>query len=233
MLRRIKPMTHTISKKKLEEKLKELEKYSMLRGPIGIEFEVQFFAVKTVLDCLEEMPEKEDSSDDCNGCACHFSQPNCCSDCTDEKHQPDSRIEEIREWVEERDTIGTALHRDAINRFKILLSHIDSLQSQNKVMRDALEKIANKSWMPDRVEQEARQALDSVKALSEKEHAPQERWQPELSEQYWYLEEELNVFDEYWANDEYDRALYEAGNCFRTKSEAEEMAEKTRALWKS
>ena len=63
---------------------------------------------------------------------------------------------------------------------------------------------------------------------------PEERWKPEGM--YWYVEEnskgEFYAENTYWTNDKIDNKLWERGNCFKTKEEAEKAAEDLKEFWK-
>lgn len=56
------------------------------------------------------------------------------------------------------------------------------------------------------------------------------RWKPGSKEIYYYVHATGTVEYDTWGPDWHDFALYDAGNCFRTKAKAEAAAEKVKAL---
>ena len=57
-----------------------------------------------------------------------------------------------------------------------------------------------------------------------------ERWKPKYGDTFWYVSELVEVAGTTWEDDGIDPVFYESGNCFRTEEEAEDAAEKVKAL---
>ena len=68
----------------------------------------------------------------------------------------------------------------------------------------------------------------------ETEWYDEERWKPEEDEEYWFVDSEGEVFshnyEEAWIT---DAAKYKAGNCYRTKEEAQAARERVLKAYKS
>lgn len=58
------------------------------------------------------------------------------------------------------------------------------------------------------------------------------RWKPEYKERYYYVNSIGIVRDNIWCNLDDDTSLYEFGNCFKTKDEAEAMKDKIKEILK-
>lgn len=58
------------------------------------------------------------------------------------------------------------------------------------------------------------------------EECEYERWKPQEDETYYFVDSDLEVVNDDWANIEGQRKIYNAYNCFKTKEEAEAEAEK-------
>ena len=56
------------------------------------------------------------------------------------------------------------------------------------------------------------------------------RWEPELFEAYWYVYNFVRVSTSLWMNDRGDNRLYDTGNCFKTKEQAEMALEKIKQV---
>lgn len=67
---------------------------------------------------------------------------------------------------------------------------------------------------------------------AEKKHLVDWRWKPKEKEVYWYVDIEGHLANVTSYNDTFDNSMYDFGNCFRTKEEAEKMAEKIKKLFK-
>lgn len=67
---------------------------------------------------------------------------------------------------------------------------------------------------------------------AEKKELVEWRWKPKMGDIYFYLGNFIDVRDTEWMNTNGDKMLYEAGNCFRTREEAETMVEKFKKLLK-
>lgn len=57
-----------------------------------------------------------------------------------------------------------------------------------------------------------------------------DRWKPEISEKYWFVDSLHEVQYDTWGDFTIDRKLFDSGNCFKTKEEAKAVAEKFKAL---
>lgn len=58
------------------------------------------------------------------------------------------------------------------------------------------------------------------------------KWKPEYKERYYYISSIGTVMDNIWFNPDGDTLLYEFGNCFKTKDEAEAMRDKIKKILK-
>lgn len=58
----------------------------------------------------------------------------------------------------------------------------------------------------------------------------EKRWKPKVGERYWRFLGEIEVTETFWANYHSDYASFDAGNCFKTATEAQAAAEKVKAL---
>ena len=57
------------------------------------------------------------------------------------------------------------------------------------------------------------------------------RWKPDVDQEYYYLVSDVSVRDDTFDDDfELDQDRFEVGNCFKTKEEAEQVAEYLKAL---
>lgn len=56
------------------------------------------------------------------------------------------------------------------------------------------------------------------------------RWKPEHGRDYYYIFANGHIGETFWADDPTDKRLFERGNCFKTKDEAEAAAKKVKAL---
>ena len=57
------------------------------------------------------------------------------------------------------------------------------------------------------------------------------RWKPEKFQKYYYVEDNSFVYDDTWSNvSSIDDGMFEIGNCFQTKEEAERVVEYLKAL---
>jgi uncharacterized protein involved in tolerance to divalent cations len=52
------------------------------------------------------------------------------------------------------------------------------------------------------------------------------RWKPKRQETYYFINEYLKIKSYYWWEEREDNELYDVGNCFKTKEEAERALEK-------
>lgn len=59
-----------------------------------------------------------------------------------------------------------------------------------------------------------------------------ERWKPRTGEEFFFAAEEGGTNCLKWENYSIDEDLYKIGNCFKTKTEAEQAAEQIKALLK-
>lgn len=57
------------------------------------------------------------------------------------------------------------------------------------------------------------------------------RWKPEMDNEYYYVGNCGNVYNDDWISCDVDRDRFEIGNCFKTEEEAERVVEKLKA-WK-
>ena len=72
---------------------------------------------------------------------------------------------------------------------------------------------------------------DEIKALKERiaeleQQAKQEKEFPQFGDDYWYVDSDTDVLDVAWYGGEYDQGRLSIGNVFKTKEEAEFVAEK-------
>ena len=72
--------------------------------------------------------------------------------------------------------------------------------------------------------EELKQQLDELKNVKVDE--TKKRWLPVENEQYCYIDEDLEIESEFFDDDEYDNNLIKLGNCFKTKEEAQSVADK-------
>lgn len=56
------------------------------------------------------------------------------------------------------------------------------------------------------------------------------RWKPGISQKYYFLDSDGLAYNNIWADDSIDRSRSYIGNCFKTKEEAERVAEYLKAL---
>ena len=56
------------------------------------------------------------------------------------------------------------------------------------------------------------------------------RWRAAFGKKYFYIDEELEAIDAEEGNSKYDEAIWEVGNYFRTKKQAEQAADSVREL---
>lgn len=73
--------------------------------------------------------------------------------------------------------------------------------------------------------------LEIVKAVNEK-YRIKKRWRAEKGERYYLVHCDISVAISYEENDSGDDKLYDLGNYYKTKEEAEVMAEKIRQVYK-
>ena len=67
---------------------------------------------------------------------------------------------------------------------------------------------------------------------AEKKKLVEWRWKPDYHEFYYKIREDGSMSRKFWNNDKADNAFFYFGNCFRTREEAEAMAEKIKKLLK-
>ena len=67
---------------------------------------------------------------------------------------------------------------------------------------------------------------------AEKKKLVEWRWKPDYHEFYYKIREDGSMSRRFWNNDKADNAFFYFGNCFRTREEAEAMAEKIKKLLK-
>lgn len=67
---------------------------------------------------------------------------------------------------------------------------------------------------------------------AEKKQLVKWRWKPKEKETYWCICPDGQLSSGIFSNDEFDNGAYNFCNCFRTREEAEAMAEKIRKLLK-
>lgn len=53
-------------------------------------------------------------------------------------------------------------------------------------------------------------------------------WKPEKDEEYYVIDPDGDVYSDNWANMDTDELVYEIGNCFKTREEAEKAVEKAK-----
>lgn len=56
------------------------------------------------------------------------------------------------------------------------------------------------------------------------------RWKPKYGGQYYFIDIKGGILQKIWSDTQVDNLCYKFGNCFRTKEEAEAMAEKIKKL---
>lgn len=74
---------------------------------------------------------------------------------------------------------------------------------------------------------------DEIKSLKQRiaeleQQAKQEQKFPQFGDDYWYVDSDTDVLDIAWYDGEYDQGRLSIGNVFKTKEEAEFVAEKLR-----
>lgn len=67
---------------------------------------------------------------------------------------------------------------------------------------------------------------------AEKKQLTKYRYKPGIGEIYWVVSANSNIVPYKWDNDSIDNNYFDFGNCFKTKEEAEAMAEKIKKLLK-
>lgn len=67
---------------------------------------------------------------------------------------------------------------------------------------------------------------------AEKKQLVDWKWKPKRNERYWFVSSSGRIKDYGWTDSPADEAGFDFGNCFRTREEAEAMAEKVRKLLK-
>ena len=70
-----------------------------------------------------------------------------------------------------------------------------------------------------------KQQLEEIsKKIAELEKPKQEIWMPEIGEDYWYITDTSTVADASYDEDGFDNEVFDCGNFFKTKAEAEYQA---------
>ena len=72
--------------------------------------------------------------------------------------------------------------------------------------------------------EELQKQLNELKNLKIEE--PKGKWMPAEDEQYYHIDEDLEIESEFFDDDEYDNNLIKLGNCFKTEEEAQFVADK-------
>lgn len=80
-----------------------------------------------------------------------------------------------------------------------------------------------KKELEQKLEQLQKQ-LDELKKVTVEE--PKKKWIPAENEEYYYITSNLETMFNVFCDDEYDKDLIEIGNCFKTKEEAQSVADK-------
>ena len=58
-----------------------------------------------------------------------------------------------------------------------------------------------------------------------------EQWKPKYNEVYYGVESDLTIFEYVWYDHDSDMKLYKLGNCFRTKKQAKQAAERIKQVF--
>ncbi len=80
-----------------------------------------------------------------------------------------------------------------------------------------------KQEIEEKIEQ-LQKEIDELKNVKVDE--TKKRWIPAENEQYCFIDEDLEIESEFFDDDEYDNNLIKLGNCFKTKEEAQFVADK-------
>lgn len=68
--------------------------------------------------------------------------------------------------------------------------------------------------------------------MNDKEKMTMSRWKPKQGEIYYFVSTFIGIVNFYiWEDDDFDKHLYEIGNCFQTAEEAERILEKVKELF--
>lgn len=67
---------------------------------------------------------------------------------------------------------------------------------------------------------------------AEKKQLVKWRWKPKIEEAYWIVTGNNDIIQSVWAGTHVDNKYFDFGNCFRTREEAETIAEKVKKLLK-
>lgn len=76
------------------------------------------------------------------------------------------------------------------------------------------------------IEEKIKELQKQLDELNAKVDETKKRWIPVENEQYCYIDEDLEIESEFFDDDEYDNNLIKLGNCFKTKEEAQFVADK-------
>lgn len=78
--------------------------------------------------------------------------------------------------------------------------------------------------------EELKQKIAEIEKKIKEKKAETGRWKPEEGDKYWFMDDTGRVYNNGWDNDCYDEERYPIGNCYKTKEEAEFVAEKLKVI---
>lgn len=79
----------------------------------------------------------------------------------------------------------------------------------------------------EELEKQAKAILEEIEKLKSEEKESK-AWKPEVNEEYYTIEADGEVLENTWLDEEDDEKLYNMGNYFKTREEAESIVEKAK-----
>lgn len=80
----------------------------------------------------------------------------------------------------------------------------------------------------EELEKQAKEILEEIEKLKKEEKVESKVWKPEVNEEYYTIEADGEVLENTWLDEEDDEKLYNMGNYFKTREEAEKVVEKAK-----
>lgn len=92
--------------------------------------------------------------------------------------------------------------------------------------QEILDKVTRAQAKVDKAQEELDKAQELLKEYEIKNTKEIKRWKPEHSGEYWIVDSWGMVYNEIWTNSNSDKKRYDFYNCFETRKQAEQEAEK-------
>lgn len=92
--------------------------------------------------------------------------------------------------------------------------------------QEILDKVTRAQAKIDKAQEELDKAQELLKEYEIKNTKEIKRWKPEHSGEYWIVDSWGMVYNEIWTNSNGDKKRYNFYNCFETREQAEQEAEK-------